>query len=348
MVINGILLGFLTFLSLLSVRYIPPVDTTGIFGAEPVFVLFIGYFVLKEKFGKFEVIVTVAMFTGIIMVCQPQFIFGHGESGYNELIGIGLSVASTIMISIVDCMCRMLKLSDGMFLSLIQAMGAVLFTLVALGFRMTQMPTLYQWIYIFGAGLAGVTGRISVTFAMKFEKASYISSVVAVEVILTVILQIFILGIYPNTLSISGSVLVASCIVLLSFRVQVVDKLEKIFCSSINDEPATDSLKAIANDNEHTIQELPKEQIQDEEVEESEDSKSGEESEHDSEYDYYMTTKSNIFLGTPSEIIQIAIRDGHTKFDALVQLVTILMKYGPKRPDYYVLAEIEERKAYRG
>lgn len=247
MFINGLLLGFLTFISLLSVRFIPPVDTTGIFGAEPVFVLFIAHFALKERLGKYEIFVTFAMLAGIILVTQPGFIFQVGEpgSGSDQLIGIGLSLLGTLMLSVVDCMCRMMKLSDGLFLSLVQAMAAVFFVLAALGFRMTQVPTLYEWVFIVGAGAAGCTGRICVTFAMKYEKASYVSSVVAVEVILTVILQIIILNIYPNWISIIGSLLVASCILLLSFRTPIVERLQQL--TSRRKNSTTESLDSVAN-----------------------------------------------------------------------------------------------------
>ncbi|KAG1663138.1 hypothetical protein GQR58_020547 [Nymphon striatum] len=44
------------------------------------------------------------------------------------------------------------------------------------------------------------------------------------------------------------------------------------------------------------MQRLSKEQVQDEEVEESEHSESGKESEHDSEYDYYVLAEIGVFL----------------------------------------------------
>src|SRR5437879_1303364 len=79
-----------------AIRLLPLSDSTTINFTTPFFVTVIAFFFLKEPCGLSRLIPLAGILTGVVIVAQPEFIFGSDQKvsfvGENRSVGTGLAL----------------------------------------------------------------------------------------------------------------------------------------------------------------------------------------------------------------------------------------------------------------
>ncbi|CAM1327587.1 Uncharacterised protein g9536 [Pycnogonum litorale] len=227
--ISGVCFAMVTILALEALKYIPPLDGTAIFNCQTIIVIIIAYFWLKERIGLYDVCLILPIICGVFIICQPQFIFGSEITyfGTDRNIGYLLAVLVAFTVAIGNCIVRKLSEFDSYVVSSLQSTAAVLTILIVGSMKMNPPKFHYEWAYLFIGSICGALGRIFATIAYSLVNAAYVSAVATSETVITSMLQIAIMGIIPNYLTIIGSVMVVTCVILMSLKVTVLNCFRK-------------------------------------------------------------------------------------------------------------------------
>ncbi|KAG1670851.1 Solute carrier family 35 member G1 [Nymphon striatum] len=219
-IISSTLLVALLYCYIDSNRRIPPVDVVAIYQLEFIMVAIIVHFWLKEYLGIYEIILMIIVIIGVGLVCQPEFIFNPSElqKTLNTTYGYIEAFAAAIMGATSHSIIRRLQNIDPFFLCVMQGMvGSALYVPVAFyGFKSPE--TEYVWTYALLGGLTSGIYNISLVIALSFEDGALVMAIQASSVIYTLVFQIPFMKIYPNWISILGSVIVTGGISFLILK----------------------------------------------------------------------------------------------------------------------------------
>ncbi|XP_013399657.1 solute carrier family 35 member G1 [Lingula anatina] len=209
----------------LAYKNMPVGDATVIVKSTPVFVGIISCVFLKERFRVFEVIVTITVIGGCILVVQPPFIFGQlieksSEVSQQHFFGALLALGGTLSASITFVIVR--KISHVHYTTIIFCFGVwgMIQTFVSLlavqGLK--DPPTGLPRILIMLIGVFSFLGQIFFTIAMKYENAGPISVTRASEVPLAYLWQYVFFSEIPTLYCIAGATLVTVSVALIGIK----------------------------------------------------------------------------------------------------------------------------------
>ena len=80
------------------------------------------------------------------------------------------------------------------------------------------MPTTAQWMGLMAVGVVMVTGQTLFLYAMRAGEASLIAPFIYATLVFVVLLDLIVLGVVPDGVSLAGAGIILSCGVYIGFR----------------------------------------------------------------------------------------------------------------------------------
>ena len=201
-------------------RLMPLADASTIQFSSPVFVAIFGYFMLKEGLSILHGIAGVITLVGVVIIAQPDFIFGpQDETIYEYRIwGTLLAVVSSVASAFSVISLRKLKSTPvAVIVMWFAALSIIagLIILVVLG-ELVWPTGWYTWGLLVAVGITGVADQYFVSTALKYEKAGPVSVTRTSTVVMTFIWEAVILGQTIEMLSIIGASIITACVLVLA------------------------------------------------------------------------------------------------------------------------------------
>ncbi|XP_023221416.1 solute carrier family 35 member G1-like [Centruroides vittatus] len=223
LIVRGFVGSTSLFLRFYALHYLPIADASVIIFSVPVFVSVLARIFLKELCGIFHVITVILTLIGIILITKLPLLIVNEISNYNvdHLWGVMAALLSTFFGASVYIVIRKVKgvhfaviMFNFGWVAIIETtiLTAVIgkFTLPKCGWE--------QWLIV-ALGIFSFLGQTCLTLALKSEQAGPVSVVrAAADIVLAFIWQIVFFDEVPDKYSISGALLVSSCVLLISLR----------------------------------------------------------------------------------------------------------------------------------
>ena len=211
-------------LMIYSVKHMPLADARVIFYIYPVCTALLGRIFLKEPVSKFDVIAMVLSIGGVVLIGRPSFLFGSvgKTSGSGEVwVPTLTAVAAAVLAALSAVLTRKMSQEVGprvvvFYFALVGSIITFAGSLIS-GFKYPDCGT-HDPIYMIGAGTIGFFGQILTSKALSLEKASVVSLVRTIGIVFSFILQLIVLDVIPNGLSIGGASLVLLCNVTIFIK----------------------------------------------------------------------------------------------------------------------------------
>ena len=206
-------------LSIYAVKHMPLADQRVIFYTSPVYTAILGRIFLKESVSKFDLVAMLLSIGGVVLIARPTFLFGSlGESSSTAQIWVPtlLAVTSAICHACSIVLTRKISKAVGtrVVVFYVAVVGSVISFAASLisnsGFKFPHCDT-YDAVYVLAAGALGYSGQLLVTKALTLEKAAIISLVRTTGIAFSFVLQLIVLNVIPDGLSIGGAILVLLC-----------------------------------------------------------------------------------------------------------------------------------------
>ncbi|MEM7135566.1 MAG: DMT family transporter [Myxococcota bacterium] len=205
--------GFVGFAGLscyfYSITHLPLADATVIQFSNPMIAAVVAAIALRERLRPSDGFALLLCMLGVVLVAQPAFIFGAGESLDPTAVVVG--VLGAIFSGISYVIIRRLGATEHhlvvvFYFPLITGPASI----PVLALEGLVPPTPIEWLLLLGIGITAQLGQIEITKGYKLETAGRASSVTYLQIILAYGWGVLLFGEYPNALSVIGAVLVAA------------------------------------------------------------------------------------------------------------------------------------------
>ncbi len=177
-----------------AVTMIPLADVTAISFTSPMFLTLLAMVSLGEKIHRFRWTALAIGFVGVLIMLGPHLSFADGAS-LGALVALGAAMFSAIAMVFLRMMSGGEHAITITFYFSLTFM--VLAALTALGGWV--IPTPMQWLLIILAGLFGVTGQVVMTYSYRYAPASTIAPLDYSNMIMSVILGYVFFAEVPST-----------------------------------------------------------------------------------------------------------------------------------------------------
>ena len=225
----------------LSVKLIKPSESTSLSSLNMIIIPIIARIYIKEKFHVINLISLVMAIFGVVFISQPSFLFDsnktnsyfnltngsmhslNDEKGLSRIIGITAAIGSALFSAFANTISK--NIADkkvhfslpciyqsffGIPFSLL--LSAVLYFTGVQKYDMKLVKgsknILFQILFAVGSSLFGVLFQIFLNVALKYEKSSRVSIILATSLLFTFIAQYLILNINANLFSTFGVLLI--------------------------------------------------------------------------------------------------------------------------------------------
>lgn len=214
--------GFITItFNYYSMSFISLSDASAIAFSSPVFVSIFAYFLLKEKFGVFQVTTVFWTLTGVVLIARPSFLFGARAidrqfSASDRLIGTSLAFVASLCMALAHIMMRRLqKTPTTTVISFFSMFCAVCGLVVVSVLKLTtscpiRFPAKSDYVFIFANGMSGVLGQGFIVVALKIEEAGLVTLCRTFDIVIAFLYQITFLNQEILLMSVVGAVVVSS------------------------------------------------------------------------------------------------------------------------------------------
>lgn len=247
-----------------AVRNVPLGSASAIFFCTPIFTYLLSAALLEgEYFGLFRTIICSLMFSGVILITRPEFMFNdqsdvieqevqgrrngthfltlyaayfQASKGYQtepKTLDLYLLVAFLVPIlsAIVSICTRKCKKVDICLVTFYFGLGSLFTSIAGLAFTGSGFETFtlspMQWASTFGIVVLGISGNFLYTGAVKFISPTKSNIFRSFEVILNSVLQYFLEGTKLYSTIYGGTVLLMSAMILTGFEHEIVRRINK-------------------------------------------------------------------------------------------------------------------------
>ena len=168
------------------------------------FTAILALLLLRERPTTGTLICIALSFAGLIVMVQPDFIFGHSSVDYNP-VAVIVAVAGAFGSGLAYTIVRKLGASEDpsvivMYFPMICLPAAIL-----LAGDEFVMPTGWAWLTLLMVGLFTQVGQVSLTLAMRSETASRATSLSYSQVVFAAILGILVFAEIPGLWTVLGA-----------------------------------------------------------------------------------------------------------------------------------------------
>ncbi|MEE2698363.1 MAG: DMT family transporter [Pseudomonadota bacterium] len=210
--VTGNILYFFSF-QMLSVGYVSVISQ-----AVPVFVAVMAVFFLNERVGHRRWLAIIIGFIGVIIAINP--------SGTIEIASL-IAVLATVLWAATILLVRSLAITDNPFTIAFYFM--VIGTILAGALQpwyWQEIPLNRLWLFI-GVGLAGASGQLLMSYALKFAEASIVSPFNYTAILWAIIFDAIIWGFLPTWTTIVGATIITSAGIYIFRREAIIKGKEK-------------------------------------------------------------------------------------------------------------------------
>ncbi|XP_015927195.2 solute carrier family 35 member G1 isoform X2 [Parasteatoda tepidariorum] len=223
LIFRGLVGATSLFMRFVAFRYLPIADASVIIFSIPVFVAVLARIFLKEPCGFFHAFTVFLTLLGIVLITKVPVILANNLHHYTTTYyyGVGAALGSTIFGASVYVVIRKMTGVHQAIIMFNFGWVAIIETTVLTfltGSFTAPACGLEQWLVIL-LGIFSFCGQMLLTLALKQEHAGPVAIVrAATDIVLAFIWQIWFFNEIPDIWSISGALLVSSCVVLISIR----------------------------------------------------------------------------------------------------------------------------------
>ena len=209
-IVSRSVLGFAAFSILfLSVKQIPLVDSLTLFNTAPLWVPFLAFIFLKERFSYKTLLCIVLGFLGIILVIHPRVaamnFIGDAEA---LLAGLGASFVIVIM--------RFLKEEEHQRVVLYYGIISTVISFFFI-YNSWKMPEGVEWLLLVGAGICMYSMQMLATQAFHYAKATVLGPLSYSSIIASGVIGLIFWDQVPTLTSIAGMLVVIVSGILILF-----------------------------------------------------------------------------------------------------------------------------------
>ncbi|CAM1302055.1 Uncharacterised protein g3145 [Pycnogonum litorale] len=233
---GGLAAGLTSYTANYSYHYIPLLDSFVLLNSQPVFAAAIAFVWLKEKLTLYDIGIMTLTMVGVVIACQPTFIFGYNFgseiSPTARTIGSALGLAGAVSSALVTCFSRKIRYVDSSIIVYLQGLAGVIIGFVG-GLASSQLYisetlTPVQIMALVSTSVFGYIARTSFTISVQTEDATLVAVLQTLEIPFSFLLQMVILDTYPNSLSTLGAIIVMVGTALLSWKENVKKKAKNL------------------------------------------------------------------------------------------------------------------------
>lgn len=222
LIIRGLVGATSLYLRFVAFQNLPIADASVIVFSIPVFVSVLARIFLKEPCGLFHAFTVLLTLVGIVLLTKLPIIDDViSKSSPAYYYGISAALGSTVFGASVYIVIRKMTSVNHFVIMFnfgwVAIIETVTLTFINGGFKAPSCG-IEQWLVIL-LGIFSFCGQMLLTLALKQENAGPVAVVrAATDIVLAFIWQIWFFNEIPDIYSISGAVLVSSCVVLISVR----------------------------------------------------------------------------------------------------------------------------------
>jgi len=245
-------IGAISFItSLASVSFMPVPDALCIIFACPVVTIVLSAVMLGDKLNCVKCFSGTVLLLGVILVCQPPFIFPNHPSGegpasflmssHDGLYYVGVALAGTACLT-GGLMDVLIAKCEGVSTPVLVNWSAVSGLLITVsssqalpGGRILSYDifkiTLADWIILIGLAASGLMAFTCMTLALKLISPNLVSSLRTLELVLAYGVQALVTGENPDVLSSIGGGLILCGVLVLTFQDKIFEMFSVIHIS---------------------------------------------------------------------------------------------------------------------
>lgn len=175
-------------------------DAVVIFRLSTIFLIIFCWIFLGEKINLSQMITIIIAFIGVIFIIKPEFSV--------RVIPYIIAVSGAAMAALAYTTLRVLGGKEHPTVTVFYFATFNTVALIPFVIYNFDPMTLTQFIYAFLAGIFATGGQIGVTYAYKFAPAKEVSIFGYSGVVFSAVFSIFLFGAIPDTLSITGYIIV--------------------------------------------------------------------------------------------------------------------------------------------
>ncbi|EDZ44297.1 transporter, dme family [Rhodobacteraceae bacterium HTCC2083] len=209
LVSRALLLLFATFCFIAAIRVMPLADALAIVFVAPFIVLLIGKFYLGEEVVPRRVGAALVGFVGVLFVIQPSF----ANFGAVAFIPLGTALAFAFYILVTRTLSRQMHpVSLQFHTGLIASLFGIPILLLAQGSGSDLFDPIWPvglaWLWLIGAGFFATISHMMMTYALSLAPSSTLAPLQYFELPVATFFGYFIFNDFPNTLSLTGIVII--------------------------------------------------------------------------------------------------------------------------------------------
>lgn len=210
-----------------SLFYIAPYDSEAIISSNVIFTAILSAIFLGEFVDFVDILALLITLSGVLLISQPSFIFqrpGNRRSTADQMLGTFFGAISALSIAAMFVSNRKIKKThSGTLIFIAYAMLSLISIIVMFALGSAHIPQTMRQVFL--PVIVTVTDTITQLCVIrigKLEAATYISIKLLLNLPMILVMQIIFLGLYPNTLSTVGSVLIVISVLIVSLKDNVL------------------------------------------------------------------------------------------------------------------------------
>ena len=216
-VLRGALLMLSTVLNFFAIRYLPLTLTSTILFSAPILICALSWPLLREAVGPYRWFAIALGFVGIVIAIRP-----FGEAFHPAVF---LSIGGAFAFALYSILTR--KLSGVVAADTMQFYSGFIGTLVLLPFAIWQWQspeTTFQWMILFGLGLAGWGGHQMLTNAMLYAPANVLMPFGYSFILYLTVWSFFVFDHVPDQWVIVGAVIIVAAGLMIWHRERLISQ----------------------------------------------------------------------------------------------------------------------------
>lgn len=236
--LRALLLGTMTGLNFLALRYLQLAETASIMFVAPLLIALTGWLFLNERLDLGRWMAIAAGFFGVLVILQP------GASGFHWAMLLSLAVAA--MMTVFSLLSRKLAAIDNPATTqLLSGMGAVVLLAPFALWIWQPLPDLKHWLALFGASTAAAVGHYLLAVSFRYAPASTLAPFQYLQILYMTALGYWLFGDVPGEQVVIGAaIVIGSGLYLLARETRVKAAVPAATApASGQAEPGTDPVK---------------------------------------------------------------------------------------------------------
>jgi len=204
--------------ALFCVTLMPIPDALTILFTSPLPTFILAVICKGESASLMKILSMVCLLFGVVLVCQPSFLFPHHAMAYSKevYIGIMLAISSSLLTGVVNLVACLSKDIANTVIVFWVALAALIISSVLefavpgcliLTLKVAQYSAT-QWCILFGLALSGLAAYFSMIKSLKMISPTLVATLRSLEIVLAFGVQIILDGSLPNPISSAGAFLV--------------------------------------------------------------------------------------------------------------------------------------------